>query len=333
MSKIKEGRDEPIIDPEIPIIDSHQHLFVRPNLNYLFHDYLEDVYAGHNVVASVYIETLFMARSKGPEILRPIGEIEFANGMGAMSDSGQYGKCRVAAAIVGHANLDAGDEVAILLDKAMSLAPDRLRGFRQIAMSHSDPSALRFLGTKPNKDFLKSASFLQGLRQLAQRGLSFDATVFHHQMSELAAIAAAIPNLKIVLNHLGLALAMDVPVSERQEVFNAWRKALKDLAKQPNVFCKVGGLGTAYWGFDFSTRATPTGYLELAKAWQPFIETAIEAFGVHRCMMESDYPADARSCGFVPLWNALKHSVRGCTTEEKQALFFGTAAQFYRIEC
>jgi L-fuconolactonase len=331
VNKLKDGRDEDILDPEIPIIDAHHHLFDRPHLRYMLDDYLEDVYAGHNIVASVYVETQSMARLDGPEALRPIGEIEFANGVAAMSASGRYGPCRVAAAIVAYADLRLGDQVAEALDRAIAIAPERLRGIRQIALDHSDAATLRFLTHRPPPDLLNNTKFLLGLRHLAKRGLCFDATVFHHQLPELGMVAARQPDTTFVLNHLGLALAMDLDEQERGKVFYTWREAIRDLARHPNVVCKIGGLGTAYWGFGFDTRSQPVSYQELASAWKPYVETAIEAFGVDRCMMESDYPADGRSCGFVPLWNALKHIVRGSSADEKAALFHRTAARIYRI--
>ncbi len=331
MSKHKDGRDEEILDPELVIIDTQHHLFDRASLRYMFEDYLEDVYAGHKILASVYVETQAMARPDGPEWLRPIGEIEFANGVAAMSASGAYGPCRVAAAIVGYADLSMGDRVAKTLDRALAAAPDRLRGFRQIALAHPDPSVLRFLTQRPHPDLLKSPGIGQALRQLGRRGLCFEATVFHRQLAELEVIAAANPETTIVLDHMGLALAIDLDTEGRARVFEDWRKAMGDLARQPNVYCKIGGLGTAYWGFGFNTRSGPTGYLELASAWRPFVETVIDAFGVDRCMVESDFPADGRSCGFVPLWNALKYIVQELSEREKAALFHGTAAKVYRI--
>lgn len=331
MGKHSEGRDEAILDPEIAIVDSHHHLFVRPQLRYLLDDYLDDVNAGHNIVASVYIETQAMTRPDGPQWLRAVGEVEFANGSAAMSASGGFGPCRVAAAIVAYADLRAGSGVARTLDRMLSTAPDRLRGIRQIAMAHDDPAVLRFLGNRPPADLLDNPAFHCGLRELASRGLSFDATVLHHQLPKLAAVVSAHPNLTFVLNHLGLATAMDMDSAGRKEVFHAWRKHLQDLACQPNVVCKIGGLGTAYWGFGFDNRPQATGYLELASAWRPYVETAIEAFGPERCMMESNYPADGRSCGFVPLWNALKHITSGCSAQDKAAMFSGTAARTYGI--
>jgi L-fuconolactonase len=332
MDKRMDGRNEEILDPDLVIIDSQHHLFDRQNLRYMFEDYLDDVYAGHKVLASVYVETQYMARPDGPELLRPIGEIEFANGVAAISASGAYGPCQVAAAIVGYADLSVGDRVAETLDRALTVAPSRFRGVRQIAVAHPNASALRFLTHRPHPDLLKSPGFRRGLRQLAQRGLVFDAMVFYHQLAELGSIAAEQPDATIVLNHMGLAVAMDMDEKSRAEVFQDWCKAVHDLAQYPNVVCKIGGLGTAYWGFGFNTRPGAASYLELASAWRPYVETAIEAFGAKRCMMESDFPSDGRSCGFVPLWNALKYIARDCSADEKAFLFHGTAAKIYRID-
>jgi L-fuconolactonase len=332
MDKLKDGRDEEILDPDLVIVDAQHHLFVRPALRYMFDDYLDDVRAGHKVLASVYVETQAMARLEGPEWLRPVGEVEFANGVAAMSASGAYGPCRVAAAIVAYADMSKGDGVADTLDRALSLAPQRLRGVHHTAMAHPDERVLRFLARRPHPDLLKAPGFGAALRQLARRGLPFHATLFHHQMPELGAHASAHPDTTIVLDHLGLAVAMDLGEDARAEVFRDWRDAIRELARRPNVLCKIGGLGTAYWGFGFNLRHEPAKYEALASAWRPFVETAIEAFGVERCMMESNFPADGRSCGFVPLWNALKHLTRGCSAAERALLFHANAARVYRIE-
>jgi predicted TIM-barrel fold metal-dependent hydrolase len=179
---------------------------------------------------------------------------------------------------------------------------------------------------------MQSPGFRPAFRHLAPRGLTFDASVFHHQLDELADLADDFSETTIVLDHMGLALGVDLSNRERAEVFSAWREALNRLAQRPNVVCKVGGLGMPYWGFGFEDRADPVGYLELAAAWKPYVDTAIEAFGVSRCMMESNFPPDGWSCGYVPLWNALKHATAGYSADEKIALFSGTAARIYRVD-
>jgi predicted TIM-barrel fold metal-dependent hydrolase len=332
LTKRDEGRDETILEPTLPIIDAHHHLFDRPPLRYMLEEYLEDVAAGHNIQASVYVETQAFARPDGPVALRPTGEVEFANGIAAMCASGTYGSSRVCAAIVGYADLTTGDQVVETLERSVSVAPDRFRGIRQITIEHPSEAPFRFMTHRPRAGVLGSSAFEQGFRHLASRGLSFDAAVFHHQLPELGRLAALYPDTTVVLNHLGLAMAMDTDYGGREEVFRDWRQALTGLAGHQNVVCKIGGLGMPFWGFGFEMRPDPIGYLELATAWRPYVETAIELFGVERCMMESNYPPDARSCGWVPLWNALKHIVTDASRDEKAALFHGTAGRVYRIQ-
>ena len=325
------GRDEPILDPEIPIIDAHQHLFDRPGIRYMIDDYLNDARAGHRIVASVYVETMAFARTDGPEILRPLGEIEFANGIGAMCESGRYG-CRACSAIVGHADLRNGDKVAELLDLAIERAPDRFRGVRQVTIEHPSEAPYRFIPTRPPSGVMKSPGFRPAFAHLSKRKLTFDATVFHQQLPEIMELADAFPDTSIVLSHCGHAMAMDMDEKARTEVFHEYRKLMIEAGKRSNIYCKVGGLGMPFWGFRFEERQDPLGYAELATTWRPYVETAIEAFGPNRCMMESNYPPDGRSAGFVPIWNALKHIVRSASVEDKAALFHGTAAKFYRMQ-
>lgn len=331
MDKRFEGRDETILDPGIPIIDAHHHLRDRPDSHYMFEDYLADVGAGHNIRASVYVESLAMARPDGPEVLRPIGEVEFANGVAAVSASGKYGPCRVASAIVGYADLTTGDNVAELLDRALATAPDRFRGIRQVTLDHPDPAVWGFVPHPPPAGILQNPGFRPGFKHLASRELSFDAAIFHHQLPELADLAGAFPETTIILNHMGQIAASVMDEQERQEAFAQWRSDLSALARNVNVMCKVGGLGQPFFGFGFEARPDVIGYLELASAWKSYVESAIEIFGVERCMMESNFPADGRSCGYVPLWNALKQIVSGASESEKTALFHGTAARVYRI--
>ena len=330
--KRNEGRDEPILDPDMPIIDSHHHLFVRPGLRYLLDEYLADAAAGHRVIGTVYVETQAMARRDGPEMLRPLGEVEFALGAGAMCRSGTYGTTRVAEGIIGYADMRAGDAIEALLDAASAIAGDRFRGIRQIAMAHPDPLALRMLAHRPPPDLLTHPGFLAALRHLGRRGLTFEAAILHHQLPAVTALAAAHPDTTIVVNHLGLAFAMGACAGERAEIFRTWRSNLAEVARHPNVFCKIGGFGTLYWGFGFDRRADPVGSAELAEAWQPYVESAIKFFGAERCMTASNFPNDGRSCGFVPLWNALKRITRRCSENERMSLFHGTAARVYQLD-
>lgn len=324
------GRDESIVDPGIPLIDTHHHLFIRPNVHYMLPEFLSDVRAGHDIRASVYLETRFMSRQSGPEHLRPVGEVEFANGLGAMGESGFFGPCRFAAAIVAHADLTLPTaQFEEYLDRARRAAPERLRGVRQITMDSPDLSIFAHLAHPPRQGLLHDPVFRRNFRLLAPRGLSFDAAIFHQQMPDLMALADENPDTTIILNHLGLALRLEG--DDPSEVFAAWRRNLLELGKRPNVMCKIGGLGAAYWGFGFHEGDRVVDSPELARAWRPYIETAVEAFGADRCMLESNYPPDGRSCGYVPMWNAFKLCLSGVSPDEKAAICHGTAARVYSI--
>src|SRR5947209_11524161 len=91
---------EPILDPELPIVDPHHHLWVRDGHRYLLDELLADLGTGHNIIATVFLECRSMYRAGGPPEFRPVAETEFVAGIGAMRDSGNYGTTRVAAGIV-----------------------------------------------------------------------------------------------------------------------------------------------------------------------------------------------------------------------------------------
>ena len=331
-SKRLDGRDEPILDPDIAIVDAHHHLFDKPQQRYMLDEYLEDVRTGHRIVASIYVEAKSFYRADGPELLRPLGEIEFANGVGAMCASGHFGDIRLCAGIVGFADLRNGEQVGELLDRAMACAPERFRGIRQSTMEDSRDAPFRWNFTgRPPGGISRHPRFREGLRQVALRGLTFDATGFHHQLPELSAFADAFDGMKVILNHMTVAAGVELNPDEQAALFTEWRRNLFETARRPNVFCKIGGLGMPMWGFGFQDRQEAVGYRELAEVWRPFVETAIEAFGPERCMMESNFPPDGLSCGFVPCWNALKHIASGYSSDEKAALFNRTASQVYRI--
>src|SRR5258707_15411771 len=81
-------RKEEILDPQRPIVDPHHHLWDRGGQRYLIEEMAADIGSGHNIIATVYVEARSMYRAGGPEALRPVGEVEFANGAAAMSASG-----------------------------------------------------------------------------------------------------------------------------------------------------------------------------------------------------------------------------------------------------
>jgi L-fuconolactonase len=331
--RLDHGRQEEILDPDRPIIDTHHHFYDTSSLRYMFDELRSDVEAGHNIVATLYVSTRAMSRIEGPEALRPLGEVEFANGIAAQSASGNYGDTRICAGILGFADLTTGSDTAELLDRYLSAAPDRFRGIRQSALEAPSPDAFRFslAPSLPTGGVLGAPRLVEGLTELGRRRLTFDTSVFHTQLGELARIADAAPDTTIVLDHMGIAYGAGAGPDARAEIFVEWRQALLELSRRPNVVCKVGGLGMAFWGLGFDERVEPFSSEDLAASWRPYVEAAVEAFGPDRCMLESNYPPDGRSTGYVPLWNAFKRIFSDYSDAERDSLFHGTAARIYRL--
>jgi L-fuconolactonase len=322
---------EPAIDPERPIVDPHHHLIDRPvNGTYMLPDLLADIASGHNVVATVYLEWLSMYRADGPPEMRPVGEIEFANGVAAMCASGSYGKPRVCAGIVGHADLPLGSAVAKVLEAMVVAGGGRFKGIRFI--SASDPDMTQWGGSlgRP-QGLLLDSKVREGFAQLAPLGLSFDAFMYHPQLPDLIDLARAFPAQPIVLNHVGGAIGLGRYTGKRDEVFADWSRRIKELAACPNVHVKLGGLGMKMFGFDVHEKADPPSSETLATLWRPYVETCIEAFGARRAMFESNFPVDKGSYGYGVFWNACKRLAEGASAAEKDDLFHGTASRFYRL--
>lgn len=332
-TKRSEGRDEPILEPGLRIIDAHHHFFDLPGHRYMPDDLVEDMAAGHNVVATVYCESQAFTRKRGPIELRPLGEVEFANGVGAMYASDTYGDIRPCAAVVGHADLTLGSRIGTLLDRCMQAAPERYRGIRHVTLEYPDDRPFRYVMTyKPPAGILEHPDVPAALGELEKRGLSFDTAIFDPSFPALTALVDRFPRLTFILNHMGMAIGIDMSADEKAAVFGTWRASLQALSERPNVRCKIGGLGLPMWGFRLEERDDPVGYAELADLWRPYVETVIAAFGPQRCMMESNFPPDGRSCGYVPLWNAMKHITAGCSDAEKSALYHDTVIDTYRVE-
>lgn len=324
-------RREEVLEPDLPIVDPHHHLIDRPESGtYLLPDLLEDIASGHKVVATVYLEWLSMYRAGGPEEMRPVGEIEFANGVAAMSASGGYGVPRVCSGIVGHADLALGSRVAKVLEAMIASGGGRFRGIRYIGSSDPDQALWGAMLTRP-EGLLLDKRVREGFAQLAPLGLSFDAWVYHPQLGDVVDLARAFPGTPIVLNHVGGPIGLGRYKGKRDAVFTDWSTRIRELATCPNVHVKLGGLGMKMFGFDVHEGEQPPSSEQLAMAWRPYIETCISAFGPDRAMFESNFPVDKGSYGYGVFWNACKRLAQGASAAEKADLFHDTASRFYRL--
>jgi predicted TIM-barrel fold metal-dependent hydrolase len=323
-------RKEEVIDPTRPIVDPHHHLWDRGGQRYLIEEMAADIASGHNIVATVYVEARSMYRAGGPEALRPIGEVEFANGAAAMSASGGYGSAAICAGIVGHANLLLGEAAREVLEAEITAGNGRFRGIRHSSPWDADPGVAGMYALRP-RGLLLDPVFRKGFACLAPLKLSFDSWLFHPQIGELADLARAFPDTKIVLDHCGGPIGVGSYASRREEIFKAWKASIQDIAKCPNVVVKLGGLAMRLLGYDFHARQMPPSSEDLAAAWRPYIETCIEAFSPNRAMFESNFPPDKGQCSYQVIFNAFKRIAASCSDTEKTALFLKTATDVYQL--
>lgn len=350
---------EPILEPDLPIIDAHHHLWFLPesmltgldraqtlaaktmaptfrrHSRYLFDEHLANLNSGHNVRATIFIEANSMYRIDGPEAMRTVGEIEFANGIAAMAASGVLTDIKMCAGIVGSVDLRLGDAAEDVLLAQIQAGGSRYRGIRAKHVAYDDdPRIMGAAGGTPQ--LLLDKTFRAGFRHLAKLGLSYDAWQLEYQLPDLIDLAQAFPDTQIIVNHVGGLFGLGPYADRKAERFSAWRKNILALAALPNVAMKLGGLGMPTAGLRSAANATHLGLTplsseELADDWRPYIETCIEAFGASRCMFESNFPVDAGAASYSVLWNSFKRIASGASADEKAALFSATAARIYKI--
>ena len=315
------------LEPDRPICDPHHHLRERPNDRYFLEEFTQDISTGHNVVATVCVENRAMYRKDGPEPMKPIGETEFFDSVAAQAAADPNLSTRVAAGIVGHADLRLGESVEQALEAHLTASPNRFRGIRH-STTWDKSEAIR---SDAQPDLLADNTFRRGFACLGRYGLSFDAWLYHPQLPELVDLARAFPDVTIVLDHIGGPLGVGPYKGKRDEIFRSWSAAIAELSTCTNVSVKLGGVGSTRSGYDWHERAVQPGSAELANAMAPYFDFCIEKFGVHRCMFESNFPVDKASYSYGAIWNAFKRLTQSHSTAERQALFHDTAARIYRL--
>ena len=328
---------ESAIEPELPIIDPHHHLWDGSQLadRYMLEELIEDT-RDHNIRQTVFVECSAMYRADGPEEFRVVGETEFVQGVAAMSASGAYGEMRAATGIVGAANLCIGERVAAVLEAQIAASPQRFRGIRQRA-AWGDSAYIRALGGWPStpanlpRRILLDSDFRKGYAQLRTHGLSFEGWVFHTHIDDLTDLAKAFPDTTIIFNHLGGPIGVESYAGRRDEVFAAWKLSVAELAKCPNVVAKLGGLQMIVNGYDWHKRDKPPTSDQLLETNRDWYNYTIDQFGPDRCMFESNFPVDKLSCSYTVLWNQFKKLTKNFSKDERADMFHDTAMRVYRL--
>ena len=324
---------EPTMEPELPICDPHHHFWdLRtqsvPYQRYLIDELNADIYSGHNVRSTVFLEVRAMYRPDGPPEMRSVGEVEFVQGLAAASASGIYGPAKAASAIIGNADLKLGAKVGDVLEALQAASPNRFRGIRHNVTWSPDPG----LENRESEGILANAGFREGAKVLAQKGLVLDVMLSFPQMLELADFAKVVPDLSIILNHIGALRRVGIYANRDDEVAPAWREGIDAVAACPNITLKLGGMGMPWMGFGWHAREIPVGSQELAETMSPWMNYCIEQFGPDRCMFESNFAPDKVSYSYNVMYNAFKRLSKGYSDSERAAMFHHNAVRVYRIE-
>lgn len=319
--------EEEIIDPARVIIDPHHHLWDQEGLFYTLQQLHADTGAGHNVVKTVFIECGASYRTGGAEHLKPVGETDFVAANAARSV--EIDGAATIAGIVAHADLRhaALDDI---LDAHAEAGGGLFKGIRHALAWDPHPEALMIPPPAP-EGLSSDPDFRRGVKRLGERELTYDSWLFHHQIPEFRALAAAAPDTVMVLDHFGTPLGVGAYAGKRDEIFEAWKDDIAALAECPNVVAKLGGLAMPDNGFGWFGRDLPPSSDEFVEAQGRYYHHTIKCFGPERCMFESNFPVDRTALSYRVLWNGFKKIASRYSEAEQDALFQGTAARIYRL--
>lgn len=342
MTSIQYGSDqwlaqvsEEIIDPTRPIIDPHHHLWKkRFNRDYLLPELWSDTGSGHRIVKTVFMECHAFYHREGKEHLKSTGETAFIADLAAQSKIESQNQAIISAIVANSDLCLAGDSEELLiesLDEHRRLSSGLLRGIRDAGARDKRPEDLLIAGMAPPYLYGKE-SFRKGLRVLASEGLTYDTWHYHHQNLDFLDLARAVPECTMVLDHFGTPLGVGVYKNCKDEIFQQWKEDIREIARCPNVFAKLGGLAMPDNGFGWHLQDRPPGSDEFVTAQKKYYLHTIECFGPERCMFESNFPVDRLSINYHVLFNAYKKMVADFTEDEKHAMFYATAEKVYRLQ-
>jgi L-fuconolactonase len=314
---------EPVVEPDLPIVDPHHHLWPSASdRGYGLAELHADTLSGHQVEQTVFVECAAAYRSDGPVEYGPVGETEFVAGEAARDPR------KLIRGIVAHADLRSPNLDAVL-DAHESAGQGLMRGIRH-ALSHAREPHELLVGDAP-AGMYRDPAFRAGVTLLGERGLLYESWHYHYQNRELVELAHAVPSTMMVLDHFGTPLGVGPYAGERDEVFGQWKTDIAELARCDNVVAKLGGLAMPCNGFDWHTAERPPTSEEFIAAQARYYFHTIDCFGPDRCMFESNFPVDRQSLSYRTLWNAFKKMTADFSPSERAAMLSGTARRVYRL--
>ena len=323
---------EEIIDPHREIVDPHHHLWrKRFATDYLLADLQRDTDLGHKVKKTVFIECHAFYDKNAPDYLQPLGETRAVEQIA--NESEDSGGVEIAG-IVAHADLTlAGtdpDKLEELLEAHKSISGKRFKGIRHAAASDKEPEELTIPGMAPPGLYAQN-SFRDGIKILADKGLTFDCWHYHHQNRSFLELARSVPQCTMILDHFGTPLGVGRHRYKVDEIYYQWKKDILEISKCPNVVAKLGGLAMPDNGFGWHVQKRPPTSDEFKAVQEKYYGYMIDCFGPERCMFESNFPVDRLSVSYDVLWNAFKKIAAPYSETEKQSLFKDTASRIYRL--
>ena len=232
---------------------------------------------------------------------------------------------------MGSLDLTHGNKLKPVIEKGIEVSGGRLKGIRMLLASHKDPR-ITSGAVKSDLGLMLHPNFIEGAKCLQDAGLSLDFWIYHTQLLEMERIAKALPDLNIILNHIGGPIHIGEYEGKQALTHREWRPAMMRLSRLPNINVKLGGLGMALNGAKFHLNDQPPSSIELSDTWKPWIYETLNMFGVDKCMFESNFPVDKGSCSYGSLWNAFKIIANEMSEDEKNKLFYEIADKTYKIK-
>lgn len=317
--------DEEVVEPDLPIVDPHHHLWPAGGaLPYGLAELEADVNSGHRIEATVFVECGAAYRTSGPPHQFPVGETEFVAEQAALATR------PLIAGIVGRADLRLGGVLDEVLDAHEEAGRGLFRGIRHALSRAEHPEALRIPGGAP-EGLAADPAFRAGVARLGERGLTYDSWHYHYQLPEYTELARAVPGTTFVLDHVGTPLGVGPYAAQRDEIYAQWKVDIAEVARCENVVVKIGGMAMPDNGFGWESAERPPTSDEVVAAHERYYLHVIDCFGPERCMFESNFPVDRWSLSYRVYWNAMKKLSARYTADERSAMFAGTARRVYRL--
>ena len=320
--------------PDLEIIDPHHHLWDLEFGKYLNDDFIEDINkSGHNIKASVYIMSSANTKiyDQNSNEFSTLPEIKFAHEQYLDSKNSKLYQCSINNSIVGALDLRYGNKLTPVIEKGLKISNGKLKGIRMLLAAHND-ERISSGAVKTKTGIMLDPNFIEGAKILEKNELSLDFWIYHTQLNELEFVAKTLPDLSIILNHIGGPIQVGPYEGKQGITHREWRRSMMRLSVFPNIKVKLGGLGMKVCGSKFNLNPKPPSSDQLSELWKSWFFETIDLFGTDRCMFESNFPVDKGSCSYGVLWNAFKKISANFSNDEKNKLFYQNALKTYKIK-